>query len=192
MGFLLLLLTALGLSMDSCAMSAQKSLIREYRGKRIAVACAFWFGVCQTMMIVCGWLFGTVANRIHEFTSIAWLPVALYMLAGVYMIIESFTSRIPPENDDITVGNMLWPAAATSFDALVVGILFTGHDWRQLVYGVLTVASVTAVVSILGVWIGRRKGTRYNGIVQVFGGLVLVLLGVELLLEHLDVIHLHL
>ncbi len=190
MGYVVLIFAAIGLAMDSFAMSAQKSLIREYRGKRIAMACAFWFGLCQASMVLFGFLFGKLISLIHTYDSYVWIPCVALGVAGVYMIIESMTSRIPPEKDDIDAYSMIGPAIATSCDALLVGLLFVGESIGIIVTGLLIIALVTAVISIFGVWLGRRKGTRYNGLVQVVGGVLLILLGVEKLLENLGVISL--
>ena len=188
MGYLMLLLTAIGLSLDSFAMSSQKSLIREYRGKRIATACAFWFGLCQASMVLFGRLFGGLIDRILPYRSYVWVPCAALGIAGVYMIIESLWTRIPPERDGIDAMSMIGPAVATSCDALLVGLLFITQEWKITIISLLIIAFVTALVSIFGVWVGRRKGTRYNEIVQVVGGLILILLGVEKLLENMGVL----
>ena len=84
--------------------------------------------------------------------------------------------------------SMIGPAIATSCDALLVGLLFVSESAGIVITGLLAIALVTAMMSIFGAWIGRKKGTRYNAIVQVIGGIVLILLGVEKLLENLDVI----
>ncbi|MBO4652128.1 MAG: manganese efflux pump [Lachnospiraceae bacterium] len=188
MGYVVLILTAVGLAMDSFAMSAQKSLIREQRGKRIAMACAFWFGLCQASMVLCGLLFGKLVSLIHSYDSYVWVPCAALGIAGIYMIVESMTTRVPPENDGIDAMSMLGPAIATSCDALLVGLLFVNESAGIVITGLLMIGLVTALISIFGVWVGRRKGTRYNGIVQVIGGVVLILLGIEKLLENLDVL----
>ena len=188
MGYLMLLLLAIALSMDAFAMSAQKSLLKEFRGRQIATACAFWFGMCQASMVLCGRLIGSLFDTIWHYQSYVWVPCAALGIAGVYMIIESLWTRIPPERDSIDGMNMVGPAVATSLDALLVGLLLVAEDWKLTILSLLIIAFVTALVSIFGVWVGRRKGTRYNEIVQIFGGLILILLGVEKLLENLGVI----
>ena len=188
MGYVVLLLAAISLAMDSFAMSSQKSMIREQRGKRIAMACAFWFGLCQASMVLCGMLLGKMTSLIHSYDSYVWVPCAALGLAGAYMIWESLTTHVPPEGDGIDAMNMIGPAIATSCDALLVGLLFVSESLGIIVTGLLVIACVTALISIFGVWVGRRKGTRYNGIAQIFGGIVLILLGVEKLLENLDVL----
>lgn len=188
MGYVVLIFVAIGLAMDSFAMSAQKSLIREYRGKRIAMACAFWFGLCQASMVLFGFLFGKLISKIHTYDSYVWVPCVALGLAGVYMIVESMTTHIPQEKDDIDVYSMIGPAIATSCDALLVGLLFVGQSLGIVVTGLLVIALVTAMMSIFGVWLGRRKGTRYNELVQIIGGVMLILLGVEKLLENTGVI----
>ena len=188
MGYVVLMLVAVGLAMDSLAMSAQKGLIREERGKKIAMTCAFWFGLCQASMVLCGMLIGKLISLIHSYDSYVWIPCAALGLAGAYMIWESMTTHVPPEGDSIDPMSMIGPAIATSCDALLVGLLFVGQSVGIVITGLLAIALVTAMMSIFGAWIGRKKGTRYNAIVQVIGGVVLILLGVEKLLENLDVI----
>lgn len=188
MGYVILILASIGLAMDSLAKSSQKSMIREYRGKRIAMACAFWFGLIQASMVLCGMLLGKLVSLIHEYNSYVWVPCAALGIAGAYMIWESFTTQVPPEGDDIDTMSMIGPAVATSCDALLVGLLFVSESVGIVVTGLLIIALVTALMSIVGVWIGRRKGTRYNGMLQLLGGVVLILLGIEKLLENLGVI----
>jgi|GEM_PF-2732499 Predicted membrane protein len=188
MGYVCLILVAAALAMDSFAMSAHKGLIREQRGRKIAMACAFWFGLCQASMVLCGFLIGKLISLVHEFNSYVWVPCAALGIAGAYMIWESLTTHVPPEGDGIDAVSMVGPAIATSCDALLVGLLFVNESAGVVITGLLAIALVTALLSIFGVWLGRRKGTRYNGIVQVIGGVVLFLLGVEKLLENLDVI----
>lgn len=188
MGYAVLMLVAVGLAMDSLAMSAQKGLIREQRGKRIAMTCAFWFGLCQASMVLCGMLIGKLISLIHSYDSYVWIPCVALGLAGAYMIWESMTTHVPPEGDGIDAMSMIGPAIATSCDALLVGLLFVGESAGIVITGLLAIALVTALMSIFGVWLGRKKGTRYNGIVQVIGGIVLILLGVEKLLENLNIL----
>ena len=188
MGYVILILVAVGLAMDSFAMSAHKSLIREQRGKRIAMACAFWFGLCQASMVLCGMLIGKLVSLIHSYDSYVWVPCAALGISGLYMIWESMTTHVPPENDGIGAMSMIGPAIATSCDALLVGLLFVNESAGIVITGLLAIGLVTALISIFGVWVGRRKGTRYNGIVQVLGGILLILLGIEKLLENLDII----
>ncbi len=195
MGYLMVVLVAIGLSMDSLAMSAQKSMIREYRGRKIAMSCAFWFGLTQTSMVLFGLMLGTLVSKIYDLNSYIWVPCAALGLAGAYMIFESFTSRIPPDSDGLDAGAMIIPAIATSCDALLVGLLFSRSTFAAVwdnavltIYGLLVIFLVTSLMSVIGVWIGRRKGTRFNGILQLVGGCVLILVGVEKLLEGMGVI----
>ena len=129
-----------------------------------------------------------LVSLIHSYDSYVWVPCAALGISGLYMIWESMTTHVPPENDGIGAMSMIGPAIATSCDALLVGLLFVNESAGIVITGLLAIGLVTALISIFGVWVGRRKGTRYNGIVQVLGGILLILLGIEKLLENLDII----
>ena len=188
MGYIILLLAAIGLSTDSLGVAAQKSLLRQYRGKRIAIVCALWFGCAQAALTVGGWVFGGLISKIYDYGSFRWLTCSMLALAGLFMIMESLVMPVPQETDDIDAINMFTPAVLTGVDSFLIGLLFVKESIGGAVIAALIIGSVTALASFAGVWIGRKKGTRYSATIQVLGGVLLIVLGVVKLLEELGTI----
>ncbi len=184
MSLVTLIITAFGLSQDSLAMSAQKSLIREYRAKRIALSCALWFGLTQASCILFGWFIGKLVMRCFDWKAGFWVTCAEFVIAGIYNIVEARVTDVP-ERDDIGAANMVGPAVASSGDAMIIGLMFARESWKISLSAIVILALVTAIASIAGVAIGKRKGTRYNALFQMAGGTLLILLGAKCMMEGL-------
>ncbi len=184
MSLVTLIITAFGLSQDSLAMSAQKSLIREYRTKRIALSCALWFGLTQVSCILFGWFIGKLVTFCFDWKASFWVTCAEFVIAGIYIIVESRVTDVP-ERDDIEAANMVGPAVASSGDAMIIGLMFARESWKVSLSAIVILALVTAIASIAGVAVGKRKGTRYNAWFQMAGGTLLILLGAKCMMEGL-------
>ena len=181
MGLLELFLIAVGLSMDAFAVSVCKGLsVRTLKAKH-AVICGLYFGGFQLLMPLIGFALGVRFQSL--ITSIDhWIAFILLSLIGINMIRESGGEA---ENLDacFTFKAMLPLAVATSIDALAVGVTFaflkgSDHSGSELI-GITTV-----VISCAGVLIGNRFGAKYKSKAEIAGGIVLILMGVKILLEH--------
>lgn len=192
MGFVELFLIAVGLSMDAFAVSVCKGLCMKRLDIRRAVVIALFFGVFQMVMPLVGWALGTQFEQ--YITPIDhWIAFVLLGFIGGKMLWEAFrgkgdeTTCEIEEKLDIPELTML--AVATSIDALAVGITFAflGVD---IVPSVILIGATTFVLALVGVAVGHRFGARYEKLANVVGGVVLVLIGTKILLEHLGIVSL--
>ncbi len=185
MGYFEIFIVAVGLSMDAFAVSVCKGLsVGKLRPKH-ALICGAYFGGFQALMPLAGYFLGRQFESL--ITSIDhWIVFALLTIIGINMIRES---RGEPEELDVSFGPkaMLPLAVATSIDALAVGITFAFLE-VQIVPAVCMIGVTTFVLSALGVWIGNAFGAKYRSGAELVGGIVLILMGIRILLEHLGVL----
>ena len=137
-------------------------------------------------MLLLGYFLGTtfegvVTNIDH------WIAFILLSIIGIKMVKESFSKETKNYNDDVSVKTMLILSIATSIDALAVGITFAFFN-VNLVLAISLIGIITFILSIVGTKIGNRFGDKYERKAELVGGIILVLLGVKILLEHLGVI----
>ena len=186
MGLLELFIIAVGLSMDAFAVSICKGLsVRELR-PRHAVTCGVYFGGFQSLMPLIGWLLGVRFQSL--ITSIDhWIAFVLLGLIGMNMIRESRGQDEDGVSDSFSFAAMLPLAIATSIDALAVGVTFAFLQ-VNIVPAVCFIGATTFTLSCIGVKIGHVFGLRYKSRAELFGGCVLVLMGVKILLEHLEIL----
>lgn len=187
MGFLELLFLAVGLSMDAFAVAVCKGLsLRKISGKHLLLVGA-WFGGFQMLMPIIGYFLGSTFERyITEWDH--WVAFALLLFIGGNMIRESF-SKEEPVDASLSFRSMLPMAIATSIDALAVGITFAFlmDSVGEMMLSVLLIGVVTFTLSAVGVKVGSVFGAKYRSGAQLAGGVILVLLGLKILLEHLGV-----
>ena len=180
MGILELFVLAVGLSMDAFAVSICKGLsLGRIRVKHMCIAGA-WFGGFQALMPLAGYYLGSFfAEMITKYDH--WIAFILLLFIGGKMVKESFGDE---ENVDssMDVKSMFILAVATSIDALAVGVTFAFLK-VSIVPAVTFIGAVTFVCSALGVKIGSLFGIRYKSKAELFGGVILVAIGVKILLE---------
>lgn len=186
MGYAELFILAVGLSMDALAVSICKGLSIQTLKLRHALIVGAWFGGFQALMPAIGYLLGyTFADMITAVDH--WIAFVLLALIGGNMIRES-RSRDDEECDSsLSILSMLLLAVATSIDALAVGITFAFLR-VDIVPAVSLIGICTFVISAAGVKIGNVFGMRFKSRAELFGGVVLVLIGLKILLEHLDIL----
>lgn len=186
MSFLELFLIAVGLSMDAFAVSVCKGLSVNRLEKKHAAIVGLYFGGFQFLMPVIGYLLGSRFESL--ITSVDhWIAFALLLVIGGNMIKESF-GEAEKLNDDFGFKTMVLLAVATSIDALAVGITFAFLQVR-IVPAASLIGVTTFSLSALGIYIGHRFGARYKARAERVGGVILILIGVKILLEHLQVIN---
>ena len=180
-----LALLAIALAMDAFAVSVCKGLATRRVEMRHLLACGLWFGGFQALMPAIGYFLGA-AFEAHISSFDHWIAFVLLALIGVGMIREAFS---PEEEADASVGiKVMFPmAVATSIDALAVGITF-GVLQVDLLLAMLLIGVITALLSALGVKIGNLFGMRYRFAAEICGGILLIILGAKILLEHLGYI----
>lgn len=187
MGFIELFLIAVGLSMDAFAVSVCKGLSVKKVGVKHAALAGLYFGGFQFLMPVIGYLLGFRFESVIE-TVDHWVAFVLLAFIGGNMIKESF-GKAEELNDDFGVKTMLLMAVATSIDALAVGITFAFLE-VQILPAAGLIGVTTFLLSFAGIYIGNVFGTRYKSKAELAGGIILVLIGVKILLEHLGILSL--
>lgn len=187
MGFIELLLIAVGLSMDAFAVSVCKGLSVKKVGMKHAALAGLYFGGFQFLMPVIGYLLGFRFESVIENVD-HWVAFVLLAFIGGNMIKESF-GKAEELNDDFGVKTMLLMAIATSIDALAVGITFAFLE-VQILPAAGLIGVTTFLLSFVGIYIGNAFGTRYKSKAELAGGIILVVIGVKILLEHLGIISL--
>lgn len=186
MGFAELLILAVGLSMDAFAVSVCKGLSIRALMPRHAVIVGAWFGAFQALMPLAGWLLGAAfADMIAAVDH--WIAFVLLAFIGGNMIREALGHGEEDCDPSLAPLAMLVLAVATSIDALAVGITFAFLR-VDIVPAVALIGVCTFVISAAGVKVGNVFGTRYKSKAELFGGAVLVLIGLRLLLEHLELL----
>lgn len=183
MGLWELFVIAVGLSMDAFAVSVCKGLSVRRCTFRHMLICGLYFGVFQAVMPLIGYILGSQFESLVS--SIApFIAFALLAVIGVNMIRESRDEDDEHINDDFSLHAMVPLAVATSIDALAVGVSCAFLQVNILVT-VLFIGVTTFACCVFGVKIGSIFGNRYKAGAELFGGVVLVLMGIKILMEHL-------
>lgn len=186
MGILEIFLIGVGLSMDAFAVSVCKGLSMKKLDWKKAIIIALYFGVFQAVMPVIGYLLGTTFESLV--TQIDhWIAFILLGIIGANMIKEALGKESENSNDKVDFKTMIVLAIATSIDALAVGITFAFLK-TKLVSSVTIIGVITFVLSLLGVKIGNKFGDKYEKKAEFLGGVILILIGVKILIEHLGII----
>ena len=183
MGLIELFLIAVGLSMDAFAVSVCKGLaMPKCTFKKVAIV-GLWFGGFQALMPAIGYVLGaqfqeTIASIDH------WIAFVLLALIGGNMIHEALDNDEEEADASLDVKTMFLLAVATSIDALAIGITFAFLK-VNIIPAVCFIGIVTFIISFAGVKIGNVFGARYKNKAEIVGGIILILLGLKILLEHL-------
>lgn len=185
MGILEILLLGIGLAMDAFAVSICKGLSMKRMNWKNAVIIALYFGTFQMLMPMIGYFLGSSFESFVT-TFDHWIAFILLSLIGGNMIKESFDNEDGKKNDKVDFKTMVVLALATSIDALAVGITFAFFD-VNLLLAVSIIGIITFIISIFGVKIGNKFGDKYQNKAELMGGIILVLLGIKILLEHLGI-----
>lgn len=186
MGILELLILAIGLSMDAFAVSVCKGLaMKKLEFKNMAIV-GLWFGGFQALMPTIGYFLGVQFK--NQITAIDhWIAFVLLGIIGANMIKEACSKDNEEEvKANLDVKTMFMLAIATSIDALAVGITFAFLS-VNLVHAVTFIGITTFILSAVGVGIGNIFGTKYKAKAEIAGGIILILLGIKILLEHLGI-----
>jgi putative Mn2+ efflux pump MntP len=189
MGFIELLLIAIGLSMDAFSVSVCKGLTTKKFSWRMALICGLWFGLFQALMPMVGYFLGAQFQHLIESVD-HWIAFGLLFLIGANMIREAVwgdKDNDIPENGSLSFKTMFLLAIATSIDALAVGVSFACIQ-VELWSSVLVIGVTTFLFSILGVKIGNLFGSKFEKSAEIVGGIILILIGLKILLEHLGII----
>jgi len=191
MGLMELFLIAVGLSMDAFAVAVCKGLGMRRLDMRQAAVIALFFGGFQALMPLAGWALGA---QFEKFITPVdhWIAFALLAIIGSKMLWDAFREGDSegascPIDGKLDVRELAMLAVATSIDALAVGITFAFLR-VDIVVSAGLIGATTFALALAGVAVGQRFGARYEKLATVAGGVVLILIGFKILLEHLGVI----
>ncbi len=185
MSLLELFVLAVGLSMDAVAVAVCKGLSVRRLQARQALVVGLYFGGFQAVMPLVGYLLGC-RFRAYIVRVDHWIAFLLLVAIGAGMIKESFGDA-EAMNASFSPRAMLPPAVATSIDALAVGVTFAFLGVR-IVPAVTLIGVTTLALVMPGVWIGHAFGARFKSRAERAGGVVLMLMGLKILLDHLGVL----
>lgn len=173
---------AIGLSMDAFAVSVGKGLaVRKVRPSN-ALSVGLWFGGFQALMPLLGYFLGSAfAEKVCAIDH--WIAFGLLFLIGANMIREAFSSK-EAENDDFGLRTMLILALATSIDALAAGVSLSFID-VNIWLSIALIGATTFAFSVGGIYLGHTLGGRFHKWAEVFGGAILIAMGLKILLQHL-------
>ncbi len=186
MGILELFLIAVGLSMDAFAVSVCKGLSVRKAEVKHSLCVGAYFGGFQALMPLIGYLLGT------QFESFIvsidhWIAFVLLGFIGGNMIREALSKEEEKLDDSFSFKTMVTLAIATSIDALAMGVTFAFLR-VNILWAVLFIGIITFVLSAIGLKVGNVFGAKYKCKAELLGGVVLILMGCKILLEHLGIL----
>lgn len=181
-----ILLISVSLAMDAFAVAVCKGLAFRKMNWKKAIIIGLYFGTFQAIMPIIGYLLGTTFD--HFIISIDhWIALILLAGIGINMIKDSLSDESENCNENVDVKTMIILAIATSIDALAVGITLACLK-VNIVLPVISIGTITFILSVIGVKIGNKFGNIYKAKAEMTGGIILILLGIKIVLEHLKII----
>ncbi len=170
--------------MDAFAVSICKGLAMRRMNYKKAIIIAAFFGVFQALMPALGYVLGTTfANKIAAIDH--WIAFILLALIGANMIKEALSSDDDEcQDDSLRLGDLIMLSIATSIDALAVGITFAFFN-VSLLLSVSMIGIITFIICVIGVKVGNVFGEKYKSKAELAGGLILIVMGAKILIDHL-------
>ena len=187
MGIIELFILAIGLSMDACAVSICKGLATGNVKLKHMTITGLWFGGFQALMPLIGYFLGKSFEKYVTAVD-HWIAFVLLGAIGFNMVKEAFSKEESAGDCDFSCKTMLVMAIATSIDALAVGITFALLPDVNIIAAVIFIGVITFSLSAAGVKLGSVFGAKYKSKAQLTGGIILILMGVKILLEHLGIL----
>ena len=179
---LVILIIAFGLALDSFSVSIANGVATKTFKISKALTIALFFGLFQGLMPIFGWLAGEyIADYISAFDH--WVAFALLTIIGVKMIYESIRNKPAKFLRAYTLKVILVLSIATSIDALAVGLSFSFLD-VSIFFPAIIIGVITFFLSFFGVYVGGKFGKVLKNRIEILGGLILIIIGLKILLEH--------
>lgn len=178
-----IVLLGIGLAMDAFAVSICKGLAMRTPGLKAMIIVGLWFGGFQMIMPIIGFYLGESFYRYISDVD-HWIAFGLLVLIGLNMIREALSKEEEDVDGDIGLRIMFLLAIATSIDALAAGISMA-MDGSNIWLDASVIGIITFLISVLGVKMGSIVGDRFSNKAKFVGGVILILIGVKILLEHL-------
>lgn len=186
MSFIEIFFIGVGLAMDAFAVSICKGLSMKKLDVKKGMVIGGYFGFFQGIMPLIGFLLGfsfeSFITKIDH-----WVAFILLSIIGGNMLKEALSNEEESSDDKVDFKTMFPLAVATSIDALAIGITFAFLKVNILL-AILVIGIVTFIISFIGVFIGNKFGSKYEKRAEIVGGLILILMGLKILLEHLGVL----
>lgn len=190
MGFVELFLIGVGLSMDAFAVSICKGLNMKKINYKHALIIGGFFGGFQALMPLLGWALGSQFEQYIESVD-HWIAFILLAFIGGKMVYESIKGGDDDEEsshqDKLDIKELFMLAVATSIDALAVGVTFAFLE-VSILPSITLIGITTFVISVGGVVIGNRFGSKYKNKAEIAGGMILILIGLKILLEGVGIL----
>lgn len=180
-----LLVIAVGVSMDAFAISICKGLSVQKVEKKHLLSAGLWFGGAQAIMPLLGYFLGSGFQSVVEHVD-HWLSFGLLTIIGINMIRES-RGKIEKMDASFSAKAMFPLAIADSIDALAVGVTFAFLE-VNIIPAVLLIGITTFLFSVAGIKIGNQFGAKYKSKAEMAGGLILIVMGIMVLLEHTGIL----
>ena len=181
-----IIVIAIGLAMDAFAVSVCKGLSMKKIDWKKAIIIAVYFGIFQALMPVLGYFLGSSFSAFVQKVD-HWIAFILLSIIGVNMIKESTDDEVEKRNDNVDFKTMVVLAIATSIDALAVGVTFAFFEVNILI-AISIIGIITFILSIFGVIIGNKFGDKFQNKAEFAGGIILIIIGLKILLEHLGIL----
>ena len=180
--FLESILLGCGLAMDAFSVSLANGLNEKNMRNRKMIGIAGVFAFFQGLMPMIGWIcVHTVLQHFQAFEKfIPWIALALLGFIGGKMLIDGIRHKEECESVKLTIGGLLLQGVATSIDALSVGFTIAEYPWQMALVSVLIIGIVTFIICMLGIFLGKVFGTRLADKATIIGGIILILIGIEI------------
>ncbi len=188
MEFWVIMIIALGLAMDAFAVSITSGFTIKILKIRYAFRIALFFGMFQALMPMIGWLAGySLKDMITSYDH--WIAFGLLSFIGGRMIYESFVPQSEGRPcDPMTIYRLLLLSIATSIDALAVGLTLSFLS-VEIITPSLIIGMVTFILSFIGVFFGNRFGHFFESKIEMIGGIILMIIGIKILIEHVFLVN---
>jgi manganese efflux pump family protein len=183
MDLLTVVLVAVGLAMDAFAVSIAKGIVIDRQRKKTALLMASFFGVFQMLMPAIGWIVGLSFKEIIMGVD-HWIAFGLLAFIGSKMIYDSTKKEKEDKEDNLKLHSLLILAVATSIDALMVGLSFAFLQ-ISILEPIIVIGLITFMFSLAGFYFGCGLGRVFGNRIKIVGGLILIVIGIRILIEHL-------
>lgn len=177
-------LLGVGLAMDAFSVSLANGLNEPKMKSRRMSFIAGTFGVFQALMPILGWFFvHTLISYFESFQKfIPWIALILLIFIGTKMLLDGIKGE-SEEGCAVGFGALIVQGIATSIDALSVGFTISDYGLVEALVASLIIAVVTYIICMVGLAIGKKFGTKLSGKAQIFGGVILILIGIEIFVK---------
>lgn len=183
MSYIEIFVIGLGLAMDAFTMAVCKGMVIKKIDNKDIFKVGSYFGLFQALMPIIGFF---LAYGFKNYVMVIdhWIAFCLLVIIGVNMLYDVYCGKECEVDSYVNFSSMIMPALATSIDALAVGITFAFFEINIFLAG-LIIGVITFVLTSIGVLIGNKLGDKGNNKIKIIGGIILILMGVKILLEHL-------